>query len=776
MKKLFLLLTLVGAITLSYAQDYHFIDASTGEILEDSICIPYNGEVTLKFNAPDIGNFEWIELGDIHIDTTYGDTAKISSIGYAKGAVRIKTTGCSTIKMLYIFKEFYPESDWLINGPECITEGDTVVFSIDPILTKNLDANIGFDKYYWNIYTEDKPSCVADIIYNAGDGSSVTFKVGEITEQDTLEVNLGYCNKNDKNKSIKLPLLKKAPIPDVISDTCISYGEQEVILYNNPVSGVYYKWTLPSDYEEIELTQTYAKFKVNNDVSAQIIVIATYDPDGNNDGCADTPAYIQINRGFNKNASIRDNTNRTCVNVGDDVKFYFEAGTPIGAVYNWSAPEGWDTITEVQNIHNSSIIFRPTSSSSLMNIISVSLSPCSDTILKDTVYVKPSKIPVENIVYETNKEKNCLELNETIKLYVDNWNNIKPHGDSIVWVGPNEGWTITPGLTPDTAYIYVANNTSNAAISVYQVGKNYCDGDSTQVKFHYAPITPQNIIKPTECIASNMPDELIFNVSPRSGEKYHWNCINGTIIGFNGTSDSSSVLVRTDGVAGSYVILEVNAFNDSCGVSSSIKDSIKIPEEQYSMSYSELIEGTDFDYGEFSINGRLTNTNANFEWYFLDNGIPVSNVLDDTGDKYVYYADNQSLYTYGDISTSNRYTVVCVITINSTGCQYRKTYGAPLPSNYVIPVSSNINAIKRRTQRTTFDAFPNPTNGILNLKSSDKTKFSYYIYSIDGHLILKQLEASSDSYSIDTSSLSQGIYEVVYVQHHRKHSGKFIKE
>ena len=763
-----------------YSQDYHFIDTSTGAILEDSICIPYNGEITLKFNASDIGNFEWIPLGDIRLDTTYSDTARISSTGYAKGAIRIKSTGCSTVKVLYIFKEFYPESNWVISGPECITEGDTVVFSVDPILTKNLDANIGFDKYYWNIYTEDKPSCVADIIYTAGDGSSVTFKIGEITEQDTLKVNLGYCNRNDIRKSIQLPLLKKAPMPNVISDTCISYGAQEVVLYNNPVEGVFYKWILPSDYEEIELTQNYARFKVDDAVSAQIMVVATYNVDGN-DGCADTPAYIQINRSFNKNASIQNNANEDCVNVGDDVKFDFENGAPKGASYNWSAPEGWDTITGSQNIHNSSITFRPTSNSNLRNIISVSLSPCGDTILRDTIYVKPCKIPVENIIMEINNENECLALGDIIKLYVNNWNNLKPRGDSIVWIGPNNDWTIIPGVTPDTAYIYVANATSEAVISVCQTGLNNCNGDFTQVRYNYAAIVPSLIEKPSECIASNMPDDIIFSVSPSyPGQRYHWTC-NNTILDYNGTTDSSSVRVRTNGLPESYIILEVNAFNDSCGASVSIKDSVMIPRNQYSMSYAEFKEGTEEDYGEFTINGRnLSQTTADFEWYFLDNGIPVADVLSEDGDKYAYYADIQSLYDYGDISLSNRYTVVCVVTMKLSGCKYRKTYGAALPSNYVIPQSSNINSPQRHTIHknllTSYVAFPNPSNGILNLKSSNGTNFSYYIYSFSGNLVMSQQNAYSSEYSIDISSLTKGVYEIVYVQHNRRHSGTFIKE
>ena len=345
----------------------------------------------------------------------------------------------------------------------------------------------------------------------------------------------------------------------------------------------------------------------------------------------------------------------------------------------------------------------------------------------------------------------------------------------------NNDWTIIPGVTPDTAYIYVANATSEAVISVCQTGLNNCNGDFTQVRYNYAAIVPSLIEKPSECIASNMPDDIIFSVSPSyPGQRYHWTC-NNTILDYNGTTDSSSVRVRTNGLPESYIILEVNAFNDSCGASVSIKDSVMIPRNQYSMSYAEFKEGTEEDYGEFTINGRnLSQTTADFEWYFLDNGIPVADVLSEDGDKYAYYADIQSLYDYGDISLSNRYTVVCVVTMKLSGCKYRKTYGAALPSNYVIPQSSNINSPQRHTIHknllTSYVAFPNPSNGILNLKSSNGTNFSYYIYSFSGNLVMSQQNAYSSEYSIDISSLTKGVYEIVYVQHNRRHSGTFIKE
>lgn len=138
-------------------------------------------------------------------------TVTIVSNGYGKGAIRLqyRNGGCTSASMVDVYKQFTLPDTFSIVYPTCIAPGDVVVYSIDPILTVNLDHNIGMDNYFWSI-NENKPSFVDTIYYTAGDGSSVTFKVGTLTGNDVLSVNVGKCNKDEEQKSISLTLGKLA--------------------------------------------------------------------------------------------------------------------------------------------------------------------------------------------------------------------------------------------------------------------------------------------------------------------------------------------------------------------------------------------------------------------------------------------------------------------------------------------------------------------------------------------------------------------------------------
>lgn len=765
MKK-FLTIFLLSCATMMYAQNDYFINLDTQEILGDTICMPYNGTLHLQYHNSDLGYFDWIPFGDLTI-SAQGDIAEVTSTDYGKGAIRIKATSCSTVRMLYIFKDFTPEDNLVISGPECISEGDTVVFSIDPILTKNLDANIGFDKYYWNIYTEDKPNCVSNILYKAGDGSSVTFVVGELSDRDTLKVNLGYCNQNDDSKAIKLPLLKKAPAPDVVSDTCISYGEQEITLHiKNPVYGVNYSWILPTDYTEVKLEQTYATIRVDAEVSAKITVIASYNTEEDG-GCADTPAYINIHRSFNTDASI-SHTNADCFTIGEQVEFKVKEGAPKSATFNWVPMQnGWDTISK--NFHGSSITFSPTENVPLENIFSVTLDPCNDTILYDTIYVKPATIPLENIVLETGNEYECLDQYQTVKAYIRDWSSIKPQGDSIIWSASNSQWTITYGVTPDTAYIYVANIVENPMISVFQVGLlSNCNGDTTYMPLNYFPSFPEELLSRNGCIASNMPDyDTVYITNPVIGQTYEWQVsTHGEIVEyFDNTSlgvTHCGIRIKTDGTPDSNIQVTAWAHNEECGnsITTSLENPIYIPE--YS---NEIIYNSSQDF--YSVDGR--HRDAEFYWYVLYNGELYDGSIWGSNNSSIVYLSTENW----DIQNSTEYTLVCEMIEDK--CKRRITYGASISPSLSINASPNKRKINR-LQSNDFVVSPNPAQNTITLTTNNTRNLQenkFVILNESGMCVLTGNKYEFGT-PINISGLQQGVYIIAVKNNNFRASQTFI--
>ena len=180
MKRFFFTLFLIAGVTLANANTSNTGLSYDGQWLSafDSIVINEDSLqfVTITMEDENKRNSfdHWSISGDLKVNPDYSPNAtsiQVSSYGAGKGrlAYIYNQVGCGSMSVsIDIYKRFNPNVSPYnieISGPDCILEGDTVVYSIKPILTKNLTQGIGVDEYFWTF----TPGLVQEHIYKAGE-------------------------------------------------------------------------------------------------------------------------------------------------------------------------------------------------------------------------------------------------------------------------------------------------------------------------------------------------------------------------------------------------------------------------------------------------------------------------------------------------------------------------------------------------------------------------------------------------------------------------------
>ncbi len=142
-------------------------------------------------------------------------------------------------------------------GPTCLKVGDSVTYSVCPILSGNVSAQIGQDRYYWSFnttsnYTDPTPPLTMRRLYYSGDSSSVTFLIlPGYTGGQTLYCRFGQCNPTTVS-SISLAAQPSRPTitvngPNYNAGTtaCIPTSTSSITLTAAPTTaGTYtYQWS-----------------------------------------------------------------------------------------------------------------------------------------------------------------------------------------------------------------------------------------------------------------------------------------------------------------------------------------------------------------------------------------------------------------------------------------------------------------------------------------------------------------------------------------------------
>ena len=81
--------------------------------------------------------------------------------------------------------------------------------------------------------------------------------------------------------------------------------------------------------------------------------------------------------------------------------------------------------------------------------------------------------------------------------------------------------------------------------------------------------------------------------------------------------------------------------------------------------------------------------------------------------------------------------------------------------NKVVGVKEDISlAVTDEEKGSSFDIFPNPAQGILNIKTSQTGNYTIEIYSNDGSQLFKKEKMNEENLGIDISDFANGQYIV----------------
>jgi hypothetical protein len=772
-KSLFLVITLlIGAM------NHVFLYADDIEVtINAPSCIDENGSFAASYNVTGgtISDIQWDALGDLSCTSS----GIYTSTGIGKGVVRLKYRigeNCRQSVEHEVFKRFYPPQDLEIKGPMCLTPGEVVVFSIDPLLTVNLDERIGMDHYYWNVCDTDIAKNIPyldSLHYDAGDGSSVTFSVKDwdmSTTQAEIYVYLGDCNNKVAGKKVSLPLTKQAPkpIPEK-EEYCIPYGTDMftlALLESYPT--VSYSWKTPIGWNIVEANQdsTWVRVKPHESTPCEIIVSAAY-KNGDGADCAIAQTAIKINRRWSNNPSI---TTIGCLTAGqeDSVEFNLK-NVPSGTEVDWHFNKSWWDVYK-NDTSNTRVFAKPLSNVPLTDTIYVyELAQCEDatyTLKHDSVitYFIPTKVEIsglkcvaENTPYTYSVERKQGEVGPMAQNF--EWRIYRKSGSSYAVANQN-GATASISFPADVEKLVVTPLSPNSS----------CNGDTTQYAIMISPTPPASIIwEDNHCIAAGMEDSVTLSVSNAiATQTYTWDYTtqthNWSLKRFP-TDNHSEIVLYTTGQAGwDSVAVFIEGI---CGNT----DTVKIGLETAAVPFSIQIDERASYYDFYSVPGNLLTlpefeqeSSLYYEWKI--NG--------ESDDDWVGYDATDISLKKSRLSTSD---IVSLTVTTTSECKYSYSI---LIGDAIVPeiqnsinYEPNTNGTNRNIEQD-FIVRPNPANSQLSIDLPETSKPSIIkICDMSGKMI-KRIKTSESSLTIPTDNLSEAVYVILLYQEGSVLSKQFI--
>lgn len=770
MKKFYLFVALLAswAATIEVSAQQQKVFVVNGDTLSeyDHVCLPHDGNstITVKFVKDNLANqnanftYYWQSLGDLEkvSENNADSSATFRSTNLGKGAARLvyNNNGCGAVIDLHIYKEFNPNTLGLvIEGPDCLTKGEIAVYSVRPVLTRNLDAYIGVDNYYWNLTSETPPAFVDSIIYAAGDGSAVTFRVGDVSAGDEVVVNFGDCNRENA-KSIRKPLGKLPPKPQVVDNLCVPCGQgnTRVISVLNPIEGVDYKCKAPSQWEVVakSISADAVSFTIKFDsISSDDLTITASFRD--EESCGESVSNVHITRTWGVGAYMAYNNSATgacCAVVDGSSKYDFsvQGQIPTGALINWEIPTGW--VEEDDNPYSRYRKIRPTAAASLVDTIMAWSEMCDQTA-GDTVwmpvYVKPATISDITI------DEVCLSPDTTYTFRAIQDTNA-PRAASYTWqVKERNNYVTKSDFTGDSLVLTVT--TDMQAVRVRPNGLEGCNGEFSQDKaLIFRPAAPTGI-ETDRCIAAGMPDTTTLTLSGViQNQSYNWILPSGATY-VMGNVNKTEIKVATAGIAGDYVVKAYGIGQGICGNTDTISETLHIASVQFSIKSETGRRYINVFTDPEVLEDVITDSPiVYYEWFLNDS------LADEAVDAY----ETNVFKTFTG-------TIRLVVT-QGNGCKQSAT----------ITIGQNArNNIKSRafqdnTEHMTMVISPNPVNSLLNvIFPYDAERSIVRVYDVNGKLVFRQV-TSEKQLDIATTNFPSGMYTLLLNQDGEPFSATFI--
>ena len=716
----------------------------------------------------DLGVYKyWSSSGNIVIIDSAETYARFYSDGPLKGRIYYhfdddpnKPCKCGFGSVsLDVYKHFDAAAKYGVEiiGPDCIADGDSVVFSVKPILTANLYAGIGMDLYNWNVFDASSAPYVQSIPYVSGDSSSVTFKVGAMTGNDSITIRVGMAN--EEYRIVKY-LGKAAPKP-VVNDTCLPYDQSsfEVNVFNEDYPDLKYDWTWSTNWRIQYIDDHKSHVRLSPTIvgeDGEFSVVSSY-PDQNVECIYASKTSFNLTRSWGEHPYITP-TDTVVANGCDFIEFELKDAYLKSTSYpTWEIPDTWESEGDE---HHSTFKARPVNSINYLDSIIVWEEVCNHRdSAKVYVYIKPAQVDsisnygclIPDASYTFRAER--MKIGPTLTEY--EW---FINGVSV----PNE---------KSNSYTTTVNS-SKTSISVVTKNPYGYTSDTTTLQLLYQPVPPTSIVHSNSCIAYNMPDIDTLTVTGIEPNQYYEWEIPATLNPDYLDNRKTSVKITTDGQAAPYTIKVWGTDEGICGNSDTIETYVNIVEIQAHIDLYELPVGNYYYITPTDYNA------SSFQWKFFVDG-EETNALYSTTASMVNFQSN-TYEKLGDFSNSDTYTLICEVTYTN-GCKGLFTYGADIDvSNINLNATSPKQQVQARRINTnnirTIQLYPNPTSSKLTIDINGKIQqqAELYIVDIKGQIIYSQMDFELGG-MYDVSKLPRGQYVVCLRQGLEQYAEQFIK-
>ncbi|CAA9336151.1 MAG: hypothetical protein AVDCRST_MAG56-7691 [uncultured Cytophagales bacterium] len=738
----------------------HPLLAQSPSVISGPACIDASaGNVTYTLitnsNSTTYG-YRWYTKGDIEIVSTNGNKVTIRSVnkrtggqpGYAKGRLfvshrNVDSDPCGPfLAQLDIYKEFNLRAragGVTIIGPACVAPGDTAAYSIDPVLSRNLDDEIGLDHYKWSFPTDWQP------YYYSGDSTSVTLIAGSSTVNG-VSAEVGKCNFGNADKRISLGLFQKAAKPQFVQKPqCLATDVRTVTVSVRHVAGVSYRWSKPSNW-------TIAKSGVVNNENfitlnidgnpGQIIVEAGVPGSGK---CPSDTASFTLTRSLGADCYIGG---EACVDAQNrGVRTYTLVNAPLNSAFHWTLPAGWTFANADTTAQTVQVL--PGTGGGVIGA-SVRGTNCGPNVKTLTVQQKPGR-PA------TIAGADCLTPNTTGNVY-----SVEPVAGATGY-----SWSLSGSLTSPSTLVNGGNSITvsiGAAGGTLSVTANNgnCAGLSQTKTVNLAPVEPASISISKTCINRGMPDEVTFSVSnPVAGQTYEWRPVYPSsaaqlpawTIKPGTPANAASVTYLTNGVSGpssspyNYSV-EARALNN-CGTSGYVSSpavrllGAGVITMTPSQMMTEDANGEPYQYGEsFS---ATSIAGATYQWFVNGSLVTTATASVSTGGP-----NGNVVYVYGNTPGTVR------VEVNLNGCKTRieKT------SAYASATSARMATSQAGTEDLSrqVSVYPNPSSSEFTLTlPSFKSQAQVALKTLQGRTVFRTAVGQQKS-KLAPGKLTTGVY------------------
>lgn len=780
MKQIILLMMLFASVCLQAKQTVlttYFSVECEAQWGTDTIMIEDDNTITYTITLQNaLGVYvRWKAYGDIVLTNQTATSATFYSKGPAKGRISYiydpaSDDPCQFTRNAFIdiYKHFDAEEKYglTIVGPDCIADGDSVVYSIKPILTTSVNSGIGIDLYNWNIFDATSAPYVQNVSYVSGDSSSVTFKAGTMTGRDSITVRVGLAN--EEYRLVK-HLGKAAPMP-IVRDTCLPYDQLsfEVDVLNEEYPNLHYSWTWPTDWQMHKIENTYnSKVRFTAPKVGEVGDFSVTSSFTNQESvCAyASQSSFSLTRSWGRNAQIKP-VDTIVANNCDFIDFQLMDAVGQNSEPKWKNPTTWDFDGDD---YHTTFTARPVNSTTYKDSLIVWEDVCNH---RDScvayVYIRPAKVTAIT-------DHGCLTVGEEYTFTVERL-EVGPTPTGYIWLRGADTLQNSASnsvtFTADAAY---------PTLTVISKGEYNLLSERATFNLSYNPVPPAGILDTNSCVNFNMPDTLTFSIlNPTPNQKYAWTKpVGWTILDTIGSLVlDTCVRMISNGVAGTHTIYAkgVNEDNSECSESSSVSIIKSITTINTAIYY----DGT---WGDLTTGpGRVRG--SDFHWYLLYNGSIVTDGLEGDGLRTnalsEQFVDN---FEYSELPQG--FTIVFEYVTSDECTKVRVTYGESISSNFIplgtTTVQDILDQLNLAPQRKVVSnkqllLYPNPTSTTLNITLSDNSNFEILILDIDGNTMYRS-NSPSEQYIVDVSVFPQGNYIVMAKQGHKRvGTNKFIKK